>query len=103
MYYAAFVRFPWGTMTLRISCRALEYICLSVCHYLRVLFCLSMQDPYFVSLCVYASECVFLYVRTCVHQDMGPILCLFMSLCRFIPLYQENEKCNEGEILTLPS
>lgn len=56
-----------------------------------------------VGVCVSASKCVLLYVRTCVHQGMGPILYLCMSLCRFNPLYQGHEKGNEGEILMLTS
>lgn len=34
-----------------------------------------------------------------MHQGMGPVLYLCMSLCSFYPLYQEHEKGNEGEIL----
>lgn len=88
-------------MTLQISCEALE-----LCHYFHVLVCLSMQGHRVTlqeGVCVSASKCVFLYVRTCVHQGMGPILSLCMSLCRFNPLYQGHRKDNEGEILMLTS
>lgn len=34
-----------------------------------------------------------------MHWDRGSVLCLCISLHRFIPLYQECEKSNEGEIL----
>lgn len=102
MYCAAFVRFPWGTMTLRISCKALEDIYLSVIIFVYCSACPCKILILQVGLCVCASECVFLYVRTCVHQGMGPILCVSTSLCSSIPVYQERKKCNEGEIL-LPS
>lgn len=74
-------------MTLQIFCRALEDVCL--CHYLHVLFCLSMQDHKItlqVGVCVSASEYVFLYVRTYVHRAwvhfcISVYLCAGSTLC----------------------
>lgn len=91
-------------MTLLISCKALEDVWL--CHNLHVLFCMSMQDHRIslqVGVCFGVSKYVSLHVRTCVHQGMGPILYLCVSLFRFNPLYQGPQKGSEGKILTLSS
>lgn len=88
MYHAAFVRFPWGTMTLRISCRPLKDSCFSVIISVYYSACPYKTGISQVGLCVYASECVFSCVRTCVHQGTGPILCL----CAGSPLCTKNRR-----------